>query len=99
MKAHRSGTRCLLCEKPHKGLGYCDMHYQRLKKHGDPEYKRTRPVCTVEGCESPNHSMGYCGKHAQQARRGTLGQVQRTKSEAALLRWRSEGLRPSNAKD
>ena len=27
---------CILCGKKHKGLGYCDKHYQRLKKYGDP---------------------------------------------------------------
>lgn len=91
MKAHRSGARCILCERPHKGLGYCEMHYQRLKRHGDPEHKRIRPACSVEGCESPNHSMGYCSKHAQQCKRGTLGKPQMTKSEAASARWRSEG--------
>lgn len=26
----------MICGKPHKGLGYCDKHYQRFKKYGDP---------------------------------------------------------------
>ncbi len=25
-----------MCERPHKGLGFCDMHYQRFKKKGTP---------------------------------------------------------------
>ena len=24
------------CDRPHKGHGFCDMHHQRWKKHGDP---------------------------------------------------------------
>lgn len=102
MKAHRSGKRCLLCDQPHKGLGYCDKHYQRLKKWGDPELVKvnqatplmregettTPKVCLVEGCGLPMHAKGHCSKHAQQAKRGTLGQVQLTKSEAAMRRWR-----------
>lgn len=26
------------CERPHYGHGFCHMHYQRWKKHGDPLY-------------------------------------------------------------
>lgn len=30
--------KCTLtdCDNPHKGLGFCDKHYQRFKKYGDP---------------------------------------------------------------
>ncbi|URG17457.1 hypothetical protein Mbo2_087 [Rhodococcus phage Mbo2] len=24
------------CEKPHRARGYCQMHYKRLRKYGDP---------------------------------------------------------------
>lgn len=27
------------CGRDHEGLGYCNMHYQRLIKHGDPYYQ------------------------------------------------------------
>lgn len=93
MKAHRSGARCLLCERPHKGLGYCDMHYQRFKKWGDPMKLGgpVRAICSQPDCGQPGHSKGLCSKHAQQLRRGTLGQPQKTKSEAAQERWRLEG--------
>lgn len=32
---HRKGV-CKICGKPMKGLGYCEKHYQRFKKYGDP---------------------------------------------------------------
>jgi len=35
-RAHRSRASCSICGLPAKGLGYCDKHYQRFKKHGDP---------------------------------------------------------------
>lgn len=73
IKAHRMRGTCVLCEKPHKGLGYCEMHYQRFKKTGDPEkvLTPTRKACTV--CGGPAHSKSLCGKHYMQAKRaGTL---------------------------
>lgn len=36
IKTHRKGTVCVICGDKHKGLGYCDKHYQRFKKYGDP---------------------------------------------------------------
>lgn len=34
-REHR-GRSCRLCGEPHKALGYCEKHYQRFKKWGDP---------------------------------------------------------------
>jgi len=36
MKEHRERRLCVVCGKPQKGHGYCDKHYQRWKKWGDP---------------------------------------------------------------
>ena len=33
---HRPTISCSVCGKPQKGLGYCEKHYQRFKKWGDP---------------------------------------------------------------
>lgn len=33
---HSTRGSCKICGKPQKGLGYCDKHYQRFKKWGDP---------------------------------------------------------------
>jgi hypothetical protein len=35
-REHRKPPPCKVCGKPQKGLGYCDKHYQRFKKYGDP---------------------------------------------------------------
>lgn len=37
IKVHRAKT-CTIqnCNQKHKGYGYCDKHYQRLKKYGNP---------------------------------------------------------------
>lgn len=36
IRVHRKKDGCSICGKPIKGCGYCDKHYQRFKKWGDP---------------------------------------------------------------
>ena len=36
VKEHRPKGSCSVCGAPLKGLGFCEKHYQRFKKHGDP---------------------------------------------------------------
>lgn len=31
---------CKICGRKHKGLGYCNKHYLRFKKYGNPLYLR-----------------------------------------------------------
>lgn len=33
---HRSAGVCKVCGKKVKGYGYCEKHYQRFKKYGNP---------------------------------------------------------------
>lgn len=57
------------CTDRHKGHGYCDKHYTRLRKYGDPLgggyfRARNRPkCCTVDGCGRRVAGRGLCGKH------------------------------------
>jgi hypothetical protein len=50
------------------GVLYCGMHYQRLRKYGDP-LKRTKlaggeyTVCSLEGCEKKHWAKTYCRLH------------------------------------
>lgn len=60
--------------KPH-GRGMCSMHYQRWRKHGDPNYVRHRPQrqgvepCVIEGCDKPIKGRDWCGAHYDRWRR------------------------------
>ena len=36
MKIHRPKPKCKVCGLPVRGYGYCEKHYQRFKKYGDP---------------------------------------------------------------
>lgn len=64
------------CEKRRLAKGMCQMHYLRVKKHGDPHYLRpTREEigCKFDGCEKPHTRHGYCHTHGSRLdRRGTL---------------------------
>jgi len=43
LRQHRKMVPCSICGNPQKGLGYCDKHYQRFKKWGDPlAFKRNQ---------------------------------------------------------
>lgn len=61
------------CDKPAKSLGYCNTHYLRFHRLGDPlapvaPYQRRGPVCTIDGCEDAHYARGYCHKHYQRWR-------------------------------
>jgi hypothetical protein len=50
------------------GVPYCGMHYQRLRKYGDP-LKRTKLAareylfCSLDGCEKKHYAGTYCRLH------------------------------------
>jgi hypothetical protein len=55
------------CEREARRRGLCGMHYERVRKHGDPNYRtksKTRVGCLVDGCAAKHNSHGYCLKHA-----------------------------------
>lgn len=54
------------CEKKHKAHGYCNSHYLKFWKYGDPVYsvRNVEPVeCSVEKCENNAQCKSYCTKH------------------------------------
>lgn len=38
---------CKICGKKHKGLGYCNKHYIRYKKYGNPLYLRGKEEVVI----------------------------------------------------
>lgn len=55
------------CAKGLVARGWCFMHYQRWRKHGDPLYVRKFPSkgkCSIDGCETTGGlRKTWCGKH------------------------------------
>ena len=66
------------CNKIVVCKGLCNMHYTRLKRHGNPLTKllneHSSDICIIKGCNKKRHDNEYCGTHAARLRRiGKLG--------------------------
>lgn len=64
------------CTRPVKTRGWCNAHYQRWYKTGDPLKIRpgiwdgyVRPTCSVDGCDALAHARGLCPAHFCRMRR------------------------------
>jgi hypothetical protein len=53
------------CFRPSQAKGYCDKHYRRFIKYGDPEIVHIfKPKkCLDKVCDRNSKSKGYCDKH------------------------------------
>lgn len=70
-------TSCLIpqCDNPAKRRGWCNAHYQRWLKHGDPNRgerlrKKRDEDCLVEGCMSPTLARQMCTLHYNRSMKG-----------------------------
>jgi|SRR5580765_2983892 len=67
-----SGESCAVadCSRTQRKRGYCEMHYARWKRHGNPLIKRTAlRICSFSGCGRVSKiTKGYCPKHYQRLR-------------------------------
>lgn len=67
--------RCAVagCERPWRAKGYCNPHYLRWYRTGNPGDADIREYghesCHVEGCERPYRSSGYCATHHKRVQR------------------------------
>lgn len=54
------------CETKVCAWGWCERHYRRWKKWGDPlgsAPKKEDRFCSIEGCKKPHLARGYCTTH------------------------------------
>jgi hypothetical protein len=63
--------KCIVdgCDRPLRTREYCNAHYKRMLRHGDPLGGSTfrsahSRQCAVDGCDKANDSYGYCSSHA-----------------------------------
>lgn len=58
------------CRKPRVARGWCEGHYRRWRRHGDPLGGRHfQTGCEFDGCTRAHWSKGLCVMHYQRARR------------------------------
>lgn len=62
------------CNRTAQTRGYCDPHYRRWLRHGDPLAGRRAssepaPHCSVQDCERLAEARGLCGTHYERWRR------------------------------
>jgi hypothetical protein len=58
------------CTNRHYGHGFCNKHYKRWKKYGDPlsgaAFRVTgETTCSIPDCADEYYGQGYCSKHYQ----------------------------------
>lgn len=62
------------CSTPIVALGFCDKHYRRFKKHGDPavviktKSRKVQRFCSVPNCAEKHSARGYCAAHYRRFR-------------------------------
>lgn len=67
-------TACAVptCERPALKRGWCNRHYCRWRRHGDPvaggEMRGARGACAADGCDALADTKGYCDAHYQRVR-------------------------------
>lgn len=55
------------CNRKHYGRTYCNMHWLRYRRYGDPHYAgpRIQTGCLVDKCEGVYYAKDLCKKHYQ----------------------------------
>ena len=73
------------CDRGATSRGWCDKHYQRWRKHGDPLKLVNIPgrKCDVDECSRPHSAHGYCRKHFDRLRR--TGSVDLPKDDPSTI--------------
>lgn len=66
------------CPRMARKAGWCDLHYQRIRVHGDPgpAHKLStvgdypNPDCSIDGCIEPRRALGMCARHYKRVQSG-----------------------------
>lgn len=68
-------TECSVdaCDRDATKRSFCDLHYKRWRKHGDPSIVKKAPNgtyfgCSVHQCDRPHACRGLCAMHYNRQR-------------------------------
>jgi hypothetical protein len=51
------------CGNKYHAKGFCQKHYRKNKRLGDPLAKKEKQSCSIENCENKYAAKGFCQKH------------------------------------
>ncbi len=55
------------CDRPAKSRGWCQTHYMRWRRNGDPLIVTSKPPlptgCSIDGCAGSRYARGWCAVH------------------------------------
>src|ERR1035437_7947582 len=51
------------CKKPISRRSYCNAHYIKFRRYGDPSYQKHLDKCKISDCDRKYYSTGYCRIH------------------------------------
>lgn len=57
------------CNRPYHARSWCQLHYERWKRLGDPLSTTLREICSIEGCEGKHLAKGFCSLHYHRLKR------------------------------
>ena len=70
------------CNRPLYGRGWCNTHYARWRRHGDPEHggpigrqTGTGQPCSINGCTAPVVASALCEGHYRRFKRWVVNRV------------------------
>lgn len=83
-RSHKSPALCKItymrtcsvdgCPRAHYAVGYCNPHWRRWKRNGDPGPAEIKTpaggTCSFDGCDRPKSCRDLCASHYAQQRRG-----------------------------
>lgn len=74
------------CDKSVESRGWCNAHYQRWLRHGEPtaggSYRNPGAICAVDNCDRVAQGRGYCDMHYKRVRKyGTTELPPKIKAE------------------
>lgn len=84
------------CPAPRLARGWCDAHYRRWRRHGNPLGGRHHITgCRITDCPHPHHAKGLCALHYERlVRHGDPEAGAQYADEVAVVRA-VDGDRPS----
>ena len=53
------------CSNKARSRGWCDKHYTRFRRYGDPECVYIKTLCKIPRCNNKHVAKGLCHKHYQ----------------------------------